>query len=574
MQYGGSEQEADLWAWTREHSPGYPKGKWVKTLTPPKKKETARYLLAGEIVGGSTREGEDARPTAFVLADAFGLDYNRLDDPTTYGTTVSAALHHHYGSGVYVCFQNGAKRDFHIFLRHIAPTLLPLGWEIQPMASGSDILGIRLRHDKREWYWTDLSSTVGAEVLGPTALLQDFGETATSQGGNLLAYYRAICRLQDWLLTTFGIALRPSLGSLAVKVASKHIPSNVKWWRPHPFLVSICRNGFAYRGGLVYGEPYRGQAWQIDCNKLYTWALSQPLPYQYAIGRCVTGKGELPGFFLTHVAGKGHFPTTLPAWSPDFLRYGKQSTSNGTGWAWLPQEESVTLRKVGYTVQPGFGLVATGHLDLSPFARQLGQLESIYPRGTTQHHVCKMLGNAFYGKLAEKPNRTDVRYSLDWPGKGWWPYLTIEGQIAEHLWVQPVERHRPYHHVDAAAIIAARARSRMLEVLSDLTYRGIRVVHCDTDGAILDADPSTVLPLDPSELGAFRVVQANQPCVVIRRKVYYIGSEIRTAGARGIAPEQLEMVASGHTVSVARNVLHAPWDAARDIEPGLYVLRG
>jgi hypothetical protein len=228
-------------------------------------------------------------------------------------------------------------------------------------------------------------------------------------------------------------------------------------------------------------------------------------------------------------------------------------------WAVLPSTEFVGLRALGFRVTPRWGYVYTQVFDLSAHARAVEKAAAAAPRGSPRHIAAKVMGNAVYGKLAERPDRTDIVYAAERPGPEWAPHLTLQGDETPYLWEGPGLAHRPNQHVDIAATVTGRVRGWLYEGIAAVSAAGGRVVHADTDGLLATIDPRHALtPVDPLRLGAWRVSDPEQ-AVVWGAKGYSFGNEVRAAGVSGLTPEQAAMVAEGGTVSVEVIQTSAPW---------------
>lgn len=565
--------ESAAFTWTAEQSKPYPAGVWSKPLAPPKRAEKPRKLVACELVLDTWTNPADPTPIGLLLVDSAGTCYTDLKPLADAGMLAHSALNRTTLQGAFLCFWNGAALAFHSFLRHIAPQLLPLGYQVAPMSSSSDIHGIRLSLGKQTWMLTDVGTMTGFGRGELGDFLRLFGDYQSGGRLEVERVYTALQDLQRFTLGNLGVSLRASVGSLAIRAASYHLPTEPRWWRPPPLLVAACREGGAYRGGYVYGERYSGPAWRIDVNKLYSWAMLRPVPSAYAFGRCRENGAERPGIFLCRVKGQSNMPVYLPIWSGHPLSFRKRTGRGADGLCWLPQDEFAGVRAMGYEVQPLVGWTAVEHVDLAPFVRVLLALESTAPRGTAQHQLCKLLANSLYGKLAERPDRTDLAYSIQVPEGDWWPYTDATGQIVPDLWCRPTTVHRPYHHIDAGAVITARGRAHLYRTIADWVYRGGRIVHADTDGLVLTSDPQGAIALQSDEPGGWRLDAIGADCTVIRAKCYRLGAEVYTAGVSGVLPEQIQIAADSGQVTFERRVLQAPWESVRTFTQGIYTLR-
>ena len=558
---GCDDAEAD--AWSALEAARVPRGdKWDGgPLGPTTGKVTSRPILAGSFVLDRWTDPDNPRPLGLLLADDTGVGYTALDSAPDGGLLALAAIAARAAPGCLVVFWKGASEGFHVFCRHIAPAASKAGWRIQPLAVSTSIRAILVSQGRTSFTLCDSQALSGASHLDKAGWLACFGLAESADDDSVLPLYRSYVALQQLTRAHFGVALSATVGMLAVKAFRATLPAEPLWLRPPGGLVAMCRAGGAYRGGATHGESYQGPGWKVDCNKLYTWALAQGLPRSSVLGKCFHDGREQPGIYLCRVKGESPLPVRLSAWNGAERGYRKQTIRRVGVLTCLPHSEFEGLRALGLDVEPVMGYRFVGHVDTSQFTGKLFAMQTQYSRGTAQHLVAKMLGNALVGKLGEKPDRLDLVYSESMPDESFWPYLSWDSRIVPGLWVRQRNQPAPHQRVDAAAHVTALGRSHVYTWLAEWLHMGGRVVHLDTDGEILSSDPTGLMPLDARTPGAFRSESSGEPTTVLGAKLYANGQEVHTSGLAGASVGDVWLAFQRGQVSVGQSVLLSPWES-------------
>lgn len=557
--FGLAGGELSAFTATVAHQSPYPRTNRTLPLRPTVRKEKPRAIFAAELVCLDNSDPDDPTPIGLLLAGQDGLQYTAINDTPQDGLGPLPVLSALPARGVLVCFWQGQDYAFHILLRKLAPSLCSAGWAIFPYASGAGIQALRLSRAGQELMLCDVRAMLGVGALTLDSFLDGLGFVNVNGLANVERLYWALLRVQDRLLDTFGVGLRATVGSLALAAAKRHLPAEPLWWRAPALLVSACRFGGAYRGGVVYHRPYRGPAWRVDLTRAYAWALSGGLPCGWAFGKGESDGQERRGIFLCRVKGHSDLPAYLASFDPDRAYFRKQNRRGFDTLAWLPQADYAGLRALGYVVTPLAGFIETSSLTVPGFIEQCFHLQAAFQRGHPLSVIGKHLPNAFYGKLAERAERTDLAYSITPPTPDWLPYMTEHNEVLPGLWCQPTCKVNNHQHVEAAATLTARVRSRVYSFASEWLARGGSIVHIDTDGLILTSDPQDT-PLSLSDTpGRFRLDGHDPDAIIIGPKAYTFGGQVYTAGLSGISQAQLALVVSGEHIAVNRKVLVAPW---------------
>src|SRR5439155_1767100 len=133
------------------------------------------------------------------------------------------------------------------------------------------------------------------------------------------------------------------------------------------------------------------------------------------------------------------------------------------------------------------------------------------------HHAStslKFAPNGLYGKLGARPERTEVMYSRDDPGEGWYSAIDQQGERIPDLWSRQVETYRPTQQVWIASQITARVRGRLYQTMAQLAERDITVYAAHVDSLTLGEQPDPGLVRYGGTPGAWRVVGAEIEAVI------------------------------------------------------------
>lgn len=463
---------------------------------------------------------------------------------------------------------------FHTFLRHLARPITEMGGKVQPLVTGVDIKAITITLSGMSWMLMDLGVMSGLSQLTQDDVCDSFGATLHSGATTANRLLVAARRLQDHLRDIVGVGIRPTIAAVSLRAARRYLREDARWFRPNLGLESICRHGGAYRGGYIYSEPYQGEAWRMDVNKMYTSLLRSPLPAHCAFGHAGEVGKEHPGFYLCRVEGQGYFPPYITSFNADEARFHKQRLNPVSAWCFLPSSEFLGLRKVGYNVTAGLGWRIDDWVSLKGYADHLLSLQTRYERGSPQSLLAKMLGNSLTGKLGQAPDRLEVCYSLTEPPGGWLPYVTVEREVVNHLWFRRQLDFKGGQHVDAAAWLTASGRGLVYSQLARVKGLGWRAVHVDTDGVIIDHDPRGVFTLSATTPGLWRYEGYDPECIVAKGKWYSFNGENHAAGVPNVTRTQIEAVHQGRHIVFGRKVLRLPYTKGPIATDQVYSLGG
>lgn len=550
---------AAAWRWIDEHREAYP-SRFIAPLR-PRKPSARRRAFVGAVL--DTRPGVDELaapiPVQLRLYDERGAQTVQLAGTERDAELIAKTLFTHTRRGRIVGFGNGARLELHVILRHYAPALTELGYRLKPLVTGTDVRALIVSKDRHAWYLGDLRTVTGLgdlEPAGAMALLR--GEITSELYGPSDVYF-ALEALQTHLMSIWSVTAKLTLGMSALQAALHHLPDDAWVWRPCPGLVALCRAGRGYRGGYVWAAEYRGELHRADITRAYTWAMSLPLPSRYALSREAGAYGAPPGIYMCTVDGPGTQPVYLGVWEGYPRGFVNRLWNGDECVCVLPSDEWEGLRALGYRVTPCSGFVATDWTDLSGFTDGLAAVITEHGSQSAPGMIAKLMGNAVYGKLAERSERQELIYSATEPGRKWEPFVDTAGEELDGVWVRTTTSHRAHQHVDLAAAIAARVRSRLYDGIARLSASGVRVVSADTDGLFCAADPRAVLGAAATAPGQWRYEGVDPDGVVAGPRMYAWRARVAIAGTWQQARQVIEIIRDGGHVEVAGRVMAPPW---------------
>lgn len=560
---GLTDAEAAAWDWTQEQAIARGRAWDGGPFGPTGARERHREIAAAHLVLDESTDPLDPYPLGLHLAGRHGECYTPYDGTAGGCEALLLALESAAGHGGFAAFWQGSTLDFHVILRHLAPHIVRLGYSIQPIGVGTELRAIILSHAGHALRLTDVRAMSGCRGMTLAEWLSAFGEGEVSERTDTARLYASLVTWQGATRTALGVDPRVTVGATAVAAFRRLLPSEPLWVRPSPGVVALCRAGLAYRGGWVYGEAYQGEAWKVDCNKLYTWSLSQGVPSRHKVGACLSQGVERPGIYLARLDGRVPLPVVVPSWRPGAGGFRREAWTTGARLTCLPSAEFAGLRALGATVTPLIGYVESQRVDCSRFTELLFRVQRTHPRNSPQHITAKYVGNALVGKLGENPDRLDLLYREGWPGEHWWPYLTWQGTLLPNLWVRRRRQVEAHQRIDAAAVVTARARSHVYEWAASYLAGGGRIVHVDTDGIILTAPPDARMPINGALPGAFRLEAHDAMATVLGAKAYVLDGESHFAGLSGVRPSQAEVAFADGSLTVHQKMLRAPWASGK-----------
>lgn len=555
-------RERDAWSWMLSRMQAYPNGKLVPAMKPPTRSERARRLVVFNLaVSGSVMDGTPA-PVSLSWTAGPLPQRVKLGDAKTDAATVAQAMFTHTNRGALLVFPDGAAQSFAILLRHYARTWLRQGFTIEPLTAGATLRGLIVRKAKHSWALCDLGIMSGLEGIEEDAFCRSFAISAPKSSAPVSRLHAALSDWQALSLEHFDAAASVTVGKASIRAASRHLGQRQWLWRAHPLAVTMLRDGGGYRGGYAAAQRYHGQAYRLDMNKAYTWALGEPMPSRLGFTRVARYDALQPGVFLCRVEGSGLAPLYLGVWYENPRGFERVLWHGGDALAVLTSTEVGAIRRLGYRVTMGSGLTYLSTFTLRGFVAQVEGITNIYGRGSPQERIARAYGVSVYGKLAERPERMQVMYSLDSPGENWRAFVDETGEEIADLWTAKTVAHRPHQHVDAASEITSLVRSRLYDAIGAVRRAGGEVPHADTDGFLSSIDATALLDSHPTRPGAWRAAEGPQRAIVWGSKGYAFGEDVRAAGFRGVTAAQAERALAGEATSVEMKERGAPFGDA------------
>jgi len=250
---------------------------------------------------------------------------------------------------------------------------------------------------------------------------------------------------------------------------------------------------------------------------------------------------EQRGVFVCTIAGTPLHPVALGVWDGPERGFIRQLWKGGECIAILPSSEYVGLRAMGLTVTPGWGMAAIASITFAPLVVDLGDAIAEHGPESSLGRVAKLIGNAIYGKLAVKPEREGVVYSVTAPKGAVFPMVTMDGERIFDLWTVDTVTYSPFQQIGMAAMITGSARSVLYVEMAKRIREGRRIVHAHTDGYVATGLPPDDLPTDSDAIGAWRLVEQDTDTTVVRGGGYVIGADVKWSGAPGWTRQQIEI---------------------------------
>ena len=531
----------DVWHWLQPRIPWYPRERPFWPWTKPKRKDRWKPIA---MVGVDVSNGPDHDtnlPVALTYYTPERGSVTPLHGETTDAATVASVLFSSKTRGHTMVFLYGLTFELNGLLRWYGRAWNDLGYALTPVVSGTHLRCLLVRKGRNRWTLTDAETMTGhppGDILD--SALGNRG-VAEARQGHLPAVWQFIAGLQTATMQRFGTYLRPTVGGTAIKVAGRYLPDGHLIPRPCPHLVAMCRAGAGYRGGYVFGVPYRGVAYKADVRRLYAHCLRAPLPSRWALGRGVCDLGERKGVFVCTVSGVPLHPVALGIWDGPERGFLRKLWTGGECIAILPSSEYLGLRAMGLTVTPGWGFAAIATIDLSPLVVGLGDAIAEHGPESSLGRLSKLIGNAIYGKMAMRPEREGIVWSATAPSALAFPMVTLDGVRVPDLWAVDTVAYSPFQQIGMATMITGSARSVLYVEMAKRIREGRRIVHAHTDGYVATGPPPDDLPNDTDAIGAWRLVEQDTDTTVVRGGGYVIGADVKWSGAPGWTRQQIEI---------------------------------
>lgn len=552
---------AAAWDWLESQAVAYPRDRFIPPMRPTGSAVRHRQLDAGVLrERTSTRPGR-VSPSVLTVSTQEQTYTIELQGGAGDAEVIADTLFTHGRRGAIVLFADGARRALQLLFRWCWREWVRLGYTVKVLPRGTELLAVIVRKNRHTWYLADMPALCGltedelTRAIATRAGCIKQGVSWAKSAGDWLQWY------QQTIGAIFGTTARLTIGGTAIAAAARHVPADAWLWRPSPGMVSLCRAGGAFRGGYVYYPPFRGGAHKLDLRRAYTWALGQPLPCRTAVGRCRIGDVERPGIYLCTVYGPGSYPVSLARWRGSREGFVRGNWSGDSCVAVIPSAEFTGLRALGYAIQPDWGYVFTRSFTLGTFVALLEHVLIDHGAESALGTICKRIGNAVYGKLAERPERLEIAAATERPARDWQTFCDAAGDEVGDLWCRWVESYRAHQHVDLAAVVTARVRGRVYEGMASLLANGIRTIAADTDGLLIDRRPAGVQPKGTAGLGEWGYEGYDAAATIAGPRFFAFRGRAYTAGTSRQSPDVVAVAYDRGVVAVEGKVMAPAWSA-------------
>lgn len=554
----------DALAYLAENGTKYPGGSYVPPMRVKENTEENKPMIGLYIrVGRKTRIG----PTGIKVTSLSWTDSNGCHDTSVTGTPLEIATSLaqnvlKWDRSGWVIVTSGLRRAaLDALMETIGPCLLDMGYSLQPCITSGSVSWMKIRKGKRSWVITYFETMTGLGVDTGLELCpdQDAVQKVTHQDRLHQAIYLAAKTYSDWLMGIFGVAVRPTVGMASVQCARRFLDGDVWKWRPDPLLVAMERQGMGYRSGITYAKRFRGRTWRIDVNRQYTAALSARLPMRSRLGRW--GESE-NGVFLCRVRPTREMVYPIGIWAGTDNGFKHSASWDSEIVSVLHSEEFGALQSIGCEISPAIGFIHTRTFSFARYGECLQHILDTFGKESPQGRACKPLGNYVYGKMAQKPTRTELLFSDGKPeDREWWPYWDQQGNAWDNVWEKETTKYTSSQHIDVAGTIAAIARNQTVSMWGWLETQGIRVVRCHTDSLTLDRDPSDYLTFDDDTIGGWRMEYDDMDTIIVGPNAYFDSDGAHIAGVSNPTVEMIERLYDGAIVHIVQeeNIPRSGW---------------
>lgn len=550
----GDRECVEALAWLAERAPRYPAG----GFTPPLKSagretESVRLIAVCFRIGRTSLLSGGARVNRVDWFDGASLgSIAGTNDEVASG--LSSRLFTRATASQLIVTSGVRRHVLDVWLSSLGPSLLRLGYSLLPCCTSGNISWVRIRKGKRTWTVAYLETASGVSVQTCLDLVKTVAIQSSDGSARVRNLYAACRAYADWLLAEFGVRMRATAGMSAMRAARTHLSNDFWKWRPTPLLVAMERLGGGYRGGLAYATRYRGPTWRIDVNRQYTGTLASALPLSVAFGRADDGETPREGVFMCRVWLSDTVAYPLARWMGYTSGFERGIYGRGEYVCILHSSEFAGLRSSGATIRPSYGFVFTRTFSLSSLVAQIQGIIDTYGKGSARGKCTKPIGNYLYGKFGQRPDREELMYSADNPGKEWWPYIDSDGNDWDNVWTRKVVKHTASQHVDIAAAITGAARGQTIQTWASLSESGVTVVRCHTDSLTVDMDPCGYITTSNDQIGEWALERSDEDSIIVGPNAFFDGDTAHIAGVSNPTYEMIEMMADGQVVRVVQNV--------------------
>lgn len=481
------------------------------------------------------------------------------DAPEDYARWFSRCVLTQAMRGALVTCDGGAHGAFDVLVAHIGPELLKLGYTISPILREGRIGWLRLRKSKHSWTLTDPEVMTGEPVSTLLAFAQAANVGAGGETHPAAILLRAIGAWQGYLMGTFGVALAPTVSTVAYQCARRFLPAGEWKWPCPPLLVAFERDGYGYRGGLQVAQSYRGPAHRVDINRQYAGALAGSLPLATAFTKWRDNGHPTDGVWLCHVRLDLPYKYPLGVWDNRRRSFAYRSTAKGRAVCILHGAELDALARAGAEIRPICGFAYTRTFTLAGYVAKLQGILTEYGREHPIAKLTKPLGNMVYGKFGQRPDMTELLFSLSDPGEEWAPYVDIDGTDYVSLWERSITRYTANQHPDIAGEVTSRGRAQIANIASWLSSCGVSTVRIHTDSLTTVDDPRAVLATSDSEIGWPRYEGYDAGTIVATANGILWRGRPGLSGVSGPTVRQIEDLYEHGRVYVTQKVHTLPW---------------
>lgn len=538
--------------WLARQAERYPS----RTFQPPLAARTEdakqkRIIGVAFRLGRKARLGGGARVTRFDSYDG-ELACSSVGDAASIVAGLSTRLLASRTAGALIVTSGLRRHVLDCFLESLGPSLLSLGYSLEPCFSSGAISFITIRKGKRRWVLTYYETATGVSLDTGRGLVRDAAGALSTRESLAVVVYNVSAAYDRWLAFAFGAAMRHTVGMTAMDAARRTLPADLKIWRPVPLLVAMERAGIGYRGGITYARRYRGSTWRIDVNRQYTAALRAELPHEVCFEKYGGGSGADHGVYVCRVQCPNDAAYPMGAWAGADRGFVYTTKPRGSIVSVLHTAEIGALRALGFVVEPSYGYAFTRTFSFARYVQRLQDVVDIFGRDSAQGKLTKPLGNYLYGKLAQRPDRTELMFTEGEPDDSWFPYWDSDGKAWEQVWVRKTVKHTASHHVDIAGTVTAMARSQTALMWAYLQSSGVTVVRCHTDSLTLDMDPSSLVSIHDSKIGSWRLEQRDYTSVIVGANALFDDDGAHIAGVSEPTFDMVDRLYDGQVVAVTQ----------------------
>lgn len=556
-------------AYLLANAPAY--GTTTPALTPLTRPDEPRKFLALAIrVNRAKSESGQAMISALEMASELGESTIGPVTPSELYSFLIREILTRANSGSLLVTSGLRQGVLDVFLEQFGVMLCDAGYVLGPRLSGGSVSYLRIsrRGGRESWslvYAETMSGARLSTLVGYARVVGKLVESPAQTPARQL--YGAIAAYQDLIRTSFGVALNPTAGMIALSCVRHSLPAvlqangsslSFRKWRPDPLLVAMERTGRGYRGGLTYAERYRGPTTRIDVVRQYTAALATELPYRSAFGRW-TGPDDR-GVYLCSVRFDHSPPYPIGVWNGE--RFVTRSVTGGVYVCVLHTSEFPGLEAHGATIAPWYGFRYTATFTLAGYVQRLQSLLDQHGYESHLSKLIKPLGNYVYGKFGQEPHRKELRFSKEYPGDGsfkkagdWYPYVDDMLKRWPMVWERECTSYTSSQHVEIAGTITGAARSQTLLMWAMCATSGATIVRCHTDSLTVATEslPTGIRErLNTSLIGAWRAESLTGDSYVVAPNAYTDERGAHVAGVIDPTIEMVERVYNGEAVEIVQ----------------------